>query len=169
MVIKNIVSKLLNGIFILTILLFLLDELTSFEIKSQVIKSFTYLGILVLTPITLLWNLWALKSRKWKIIGSVIPTLILLGVFILGPLEIILSTSAWKTQKIIYQNKHLNFKKVEFQMQDVGTLGYNKRTVEVIYLTDLFMIVSPVGKDIHDSIEWVKIDKDVNELGLKFP
>ncbi len=80
-----------------------------------------------------------------------------------------ISTSAWKTQKIIYQNKHLNFKKVEFQMQDVGTLGYNKRTVEVIYLTDLFMIVSPVEKDIHDSIEWVKVNKDVNELGLKFP
>ena len=49
-------------------------------------------------------------------------------------------------------------------MQDAGAFGYNKRTVEVIYLTDLFMIVSPVEKSITN-----KVDKAVNELGLKFP
>ena len=54
-------------------------------------------------------------------------------------------------------------------MQDVGALGYNKRTVEVIYLTDLFMIVIPVEKDIHERIEWIKVDQEINELGLKFP
>ncbi len=54
-------------------------------------------------------------------------------------------------------------------MQDVGALGYNKRTVEVIYLTDLFMIVNPVEKDIDKRVEWTKVDKEVNELGLKFP
>ncbi|MBU1719094.1 MAG: hypothetical protein KKA07_08465 [Bacteroidetes bacterium] len=54
-------------------------------------------------------------------------------------------------------------------MQDIGAFGYNKRTVEVIYQTDLFMIVSPVETDIDERVEWLKIDKDVNELGLKFP
>ena len=77
--------------------------------------------------------------------------------------------STWKTQMVLYQNRHSNFKKVEFQMQDVGAFGYNKRTVEVIYLTDLFMIVSPVEKDISKRVEWEKVDKEVNELGLKFP
>ncbi|MCF6361491.1 MAG: hypothetical protein L3J29_12110 [Cyclobacteriaceae bacterium] len=169
MKIKKYISKILNEIFILTILLFVLEGLTSFEIKSQAIKSFTYYGIMALTPLTLIWNLWTCKTRKWKIIGSAIPTLVLIGILIIGPLKIAFSASTWRTQKIIYQNGHLNFKKVEFQMQDVGALGYNKRTVEVIYLTDLFMIVSPIEKDIDDRVEWVKVDKDVNELGLKFP
>lgn len=169
MTIKKYISTLLNGIFILTILFFVLDGLTSFEIKSQAIKSFTYFGIMILTPLALIWNLWNFKSRKWKVIGSTIPTLTLIGILIIGPLRIVFSASAWKTQKVIYQNGHLNFKKVEFQMQDVGTFGYNKRTVEVIYLTDLFMIVSPVEKDIDDRVEWIKVDKEINELGLKFP
>jgi len=169
MTIKKYISTLLNGIFILTILFFIPDGLTSFEIKSQTIKSFTYFGIMVLTPLTFIWNLWNFKTRKWKIIGSILPTLTLIGILIIGPLRIAFSSTAWKTQTVIYQNGHLNFKKVEFQMQDVGALGYNKRTVEVIYLTDLFMIVIPVEKDIHERIEWIKVDQEINELGLKFP
>jgi hypothetical protein len=113
--------------------------------------------------------LWNFESRKWKVIGSTIPTLTLIGILIIGPLKIAFSASAWRTQKVIYQNGHLNFKKVEFQMQDVGAFGYNKRTVKVIYLTDLFMIVSPVEKDFDDRVEWIKVDKEINELGLKFP
>ncbi|RKF03997.1 hypothetical protein C8N26_1629 [Tenacibaculum lutimaris] len=167
--IKKYTSTLLNGIYILTIILFVFDWLTSFEIKNQAIKSFSYFGVMVLTPLTLVWNLWAFKSKKWKLIGSTIPTLTLIGILIIGPLKIVFSTSAWKTQKVIYQNGHLNFKKVEFQTQDIGALGYNKRTVEVIYLTDLFMLVNPVEKDIDDRVEWIKVDKEVNELRLKFP
>ena len=52
-------------------------------------------------------------------------------------------------------------------MQDVGAMGYNKRTVEVIYLTNLFMITGEVPKDIDQSIEWVKVNKEINEIGIK--
>jgi hypothetical protein len=31
------------------------------------------------------------------------------------------------------------------------------------------MIVSPVEKDIEEKVEWLKVNKEVNELGLKFP
>lgn len=124
---------------------------------------------MALTPLTLIWNLWSFKSRKWRITGISIPTLTLIGILIIGPLKISFSASAWRTQKVLYQNGHFDFKKVEFQMQDVGAFGYNKRTVEVTYLTDLFMIVSPVKQDLDKSVEWGKVDKEVNELGLKFP
>ena len=67
----------------------------------------------------------------------------------------------------MYQNGHLSFKTVEFQMQDIGALGYNKRTVEVIYLTPLFMLTSEIPNDIDKRVEWIKVDKDINEL--KFP
>jgi len=83
-------------------------------------------------------------------------------------MKIIFSTGAWRTETILYQNGHLSFKKVEFQMQDIGAFGYNRRTVEVIYLTPLFMLTSEVSDDIDKRVEWVKVDKDVNELELKF-
>jgi len=84
-------------------------------------------------------------------------------------MKILFSSGAWRTQTILYQNGHLTFKKVEFQMQDIGALGYNKRTVEVIYLTPLFMLTSEVPNDIDKRVEWIKVDKDINELNLKFP
>lgn len=54
-------------------------------------------------------------------------------------------------------------------MQDAGALGYNKRTVEVFYFTPLFMITSEVPTDIDSRVEWVKVDKDINEIGIKEP
>lgn len=54
-------------------------------------------------------------------------------------------------------------------MQDVGSLGYNKRTVEVFYLTPLFMITNEVPTDIDNRIEWVKVDKNINEIEIKEP
>ena len=79
------------------------------------------------------------------------------------------SSQAWRTQKVLYTHGHLPFKQVEFQMQDVGALGYNKRTVDVTYLSDNFMIVSPIDYDITSRVEWIKADIEVNELGLKIP
>ncbi|GAA0875799.1 hypothetical protein GCM10009118_22080 [Wandonia haliotis] len=62
-------------------------------------------------------------------------------------------------REITPKNGHLNFKKVELQSQDVGALGYNKRTVKVIYLSDFFMIISPVEKDIEKRVEWIKVNE----------
>lgn len=161
------ISRLLNGFFILAVGLFLLDHLSSFDIKSQPIKSFAYFGVLVLAPLALVWNLWNSKTPKRKIISIIVPILTILGILLIGPIKIIFSSSSWKTQKILYQNEHSEFKKVEFQMQDVGASGYNRRTVKVTYLTNFFMIIDPVEKDIDKHSEWIKIDKEINELGLK--
>ncbi|NVK73282.1 MAG: hypothetical protein HWE24_07370 [Oceanospirillaceae bacterium] len=166
---KKYGSIALNGIFILTILLFVLDTQTPIDIKSQPIKSFTYYGFLVLTPIVLFWNLWVFKSLKSKLLGSALPVLAAVWIYIIGPMKIVFSSSAWRTQKVIYQNEHLSSKKIEFQMQDVGAFGYNRRTVEVTYLTDLFMIVRPAEIDVDENDDWVRIDQEVNELELKFP
>lgn len=88
---------------------------------------------------------------------------------IVGPMKFIsLPASAWRTQTVLYQNRHLGFKTVEFQMLDVGSFGYNKRTVEVLYLTPFFMIVSEVPNDIEKRVEWIKTNKEVNELELKY-
>jgi hypothetical protein len=120
-------------------------------------------------PLTLIWNFFAINNKIGRIIWTVFPTIMLVFIFFIGPMKIMFSSGAWQTQTILYQNGHLSFKTVEFQMQDVGALGYNQRTVEVFYLTPLFMITSKMPNDIEKKVEWVKVDKDVNELGLKFP
>jgi hypothetical protein len=151
------------------VFLFLLDGLTSFDIKSQGVKSFIYFGLLIGTPLTLIWNFFIIKKKSKRIIATVVPAIILVLILIVGPMKILFSTGAWRTQTILYQNGHLSFKTVEFQIQDVGAFGHNRRTVEVFYLTPLFMITSEVPTDIDKRVEWVKVDKDVNELELKFP
>jgi hypothetical protein len=162
-------TKILNIIYGLTVALFLLDSLTSFDIKSQGLKTFIYIGLLIGTPLTLVWNLLVIKTKSKRIIGTIFPTIILTLIIVVGPMKFLFSTGAWQTQTILYQNGHLSFNTVEFQMQDIGALGYNKRIVEVFYLTPFFMITSDVPNDIDKRVEWVKVDKDVNELGLKFP
>jgi hypothetical protein len=162
-------TKILNIIYGLTVVFFLLDGLSSFDIKSQSIKSFVYFGLLIGTPLTLLWNFIVIKTKTKRVIGTAFPTIVLALILVVGPMKILFSTGAWQTQTILYQNGHLSFKTVEFQIQDVGALGFNKRTVEVFYLTPFFMTTSEVPNDIDKRVEWVKVDKHVNELGLKSP
>jgi hypothetical protein len=168
---KNLMrtNKIFNIIYVLIVTLFVLDVFTGFDIKNQGLKSFVYFGYIIGTPLIFTWNLLAFKTERKRIIWLMFPTIMLaLGLFI-GPMAILFQRGAWHTQTIKYKNGHLAFKTVEFQMQDMGSLGYNKRTVEVFYLTPLFIITSEVPQDIKNHVEWIKVDKEVNELGLKFP
>ena len=156
---KTHISIFINAILILAVLLFTLDSLTSFEIKNQLIKFFAYLGIIFIPLLTLINNIKRLKVSKHKMASILFPSFVLISVFFIGPNKIIFSSRIWKTQRILYQNRKSSFKKVEFQMQDIGALGYNKRTVEVTYITTFFMIVNPVTKGINQKVEWIKVDK----------
>ncbi|MFM6994593.1 MAG: hypothetical protein ACKOWO_05725 [Sediminibacterium sp.] len=162
-------TKILNSIYGLTVVLFLLDGFTSFDIKSQSIKSFVYFGLFIGTPLTLIWNYFVIQTLSKRIIWTILPTIVLIFILVIDPMKILFSIGAWRTQTILYQNGHLSFKTIEFQMQDVGGLGYNKRTVEVFYLTPYFMISYEVPNDIDKRVEWVKVNKEINELGLKSP
>ena len=52
-------------------------------------------------------------------------------------------------------------------MRDYGSFGYGERTVDVLYLTNWFMIVNEIELDAERGSEWIKVDKEVNELKLK--
>jgi len=147
---KKYISQVLNSIFLLTLLLFVLDALTAFEIKYQPIKSIVYIGIIALAPLILIWNLWFFKRSKRKMVNAILPLLTLIGILFVGPIEILFSSSSWKTQKVLYQSENTFFNKTEIQTQDVGALGTNKRTVEVAYLTNWFMIVKSITKSVSD-------------------
>jgi hypothetical protein len=161
--------KILNLVFGLTVALFLLDILTDFDIGSQALKSVIYFGTLIGTPLTLVWNFFAFKQKGKRVLGTLFPIAILILILVVGPVNIIFSSSAWRTQTILYQHGHFSFKTIEFQMQDIGALGYNDRTVEVFHLTPFFMIANDIPKDIDQKVEWTKVDKEVNELHIKYP
>lgn len=118
---------------------------------------------------TLLWNILLIKSKANKIIGTLFPIIILTLILVIGPARILFSTSAWHTQTILYQHGHLNFKTIEFQMQDIGALGYNERVVEVFYLTPIFMVTNEVPNNLDKAVEWIRADKYIDELGFTTP
>jgi hypothetical protein len=166
---KRNISRLLNSTYCLILLLFFFDLLPHFDIKSQALKSFAYLGLLVGTPILLLWNYFAISQRKQQYLGTLYPSIILIFIIVIGPLHVLFASGAWHTQTVLYQHRNSRFKQIEFQLQDKGALGYNKRIVQVFYLTPLFIRTSPVPKKNHLSSEWKKVNLDCNELGLKEP
>jgi|SRR5690554_836054 len=163
MLLKKI-AKILNIIFSLSFGLFLLDLLPNFDIKNQLIKSFVYIFSTYGSVLIILINL----QQKLNKLTLIFPTIGVLGIFFIGPFKILNAKSAWKTQTIIYQNGHLANKTIEFQLQDIGSRGYNKREVETFYLTKHFMIIAEVPKDIENRVEWVKVNEEINELNLKY-
>jgi uncharacterized membrane protein len=102
-----------------------------------------------------------------KIILIVFLIIFIVSITAIHPTTILLSSSVWRTQTILYQNKDLSFKTIEFQMQDIGARGYNKRLVEVIHVTPLFMLTSDAPNNIANQPQWMKVDKNMNELELK--
>jgi hypothetical protein len=163
----NKTTKIINKIFCLAVFFFLLDNFTAFDIKSQILKSSIYFGFLIGMPIVLILNLFSIKSSIGKIIGVIYSIIFLILIAVISPMTIWLSSSVWRTQTILYQNQHLSFKTIEFQMQDIGARGYNKRLVEVVHITPLFMLTSDIPNNIANQPQWTKVNKNMNELELK--
>ena len=148
-------TKILNIIYCFAVLLFLLDCFTGFDIKNQTLKSFVFFTFLIGTPAIFLWNLFTLR-----IILILYPILFLVLIIIVDPMRILLTTSVWKTITIGYEHKHNSCKTIEYQMQDIGALGFNRREVEVINLTPLFRVARELPNDI-DENEWILVNKQV--------
>lgn len=153
----------------IVILLFMLDHLKCFEIKSQFLKTLVYFSFVYgIVPI-LIWNVFIIRLKGWRIISMVYPIVFIGYIFIVGPIEIMFGQVAWKNQKVLFENKYDNSNKIELQIQDQGWLGCDKRWVEVSYFTSLFMTTSKIPNNLENHPDWIKIDTRVNELGLKYP
>jgi len=160
-------KKIFQFLYLFIVILFILDLFPFFDIKNQILKSICYFGILIGTLIALINSILTFQKNWIKISGILFSLIFLVTILSIGILKFTNSTSSWKTQMIEYEHAHSNFLKIEFQMQDIGAFGYNKRTVKVFYLTDLFMIISEVPENIETKIEWRKVNKSVNEHKLK--
>jgi hypothetical protein len=167
------IGTIINIIYILMVALFVLDVFSILEIKGELLKSFIHFGSLFVTPIIVIYNIFIRKSRRWNIwIGTTSLSMVLCFSIIVskqGVLGYLFSMESWNTQTVLYEHGNFGSKRIEFQMQDMGALGYNKRYVSVTYITDWFMITKEIDPNKIFGSEWIRVDKDVNELEIKSP
>lgn len=159
------IENCLIALLIIALGLTLLDETGLVEMKSVWVKLFVSYGLLGLPVVLLLYKvafIWVKPYRWWPLILAIVLfAFLLIGAYF--PI-LFLRHSVWKTQTLIHQHTTFSFYRTEFQMKDLGALGYNSRTVKVLYITPWFMITDD---DIDVNDHWKRLDKDVNELGLK--
>lgn len=73
----------------------------------------------------------------------------------------------WKTQTVRFQNLHFSNRTIEFQLQDKGAFGYNRRLVERWKLLPFLEWTKEIEDGQIDTVVWKKVDLDINEMGLK--
>lgn len=160
----------LNVFYIVLAVLFITDNFELLEVKTAFLKNFVHFGAIISTPILLFLNLAFFRLRKWSIPTGIISFLFCVAFgFVLakrGVLGYLFSTSDWNTQTVHYRHKVQTNRTVEYQMKDVGALGYRSRIVEVFYITPWLMITTELDAD-PDRLVWSKTDEYLNELGLR--
>lgn len=134
--------------------------LTNIEVTNRFVNR-ALICILVLG----LAGLSASRNNAKKLwIARVVFGMILVFVFFLD------LRGDWKTQTIIYKNKHSSNRTIEFQLQDIGAFGYNRRTIDRITLFPFVSITRNVDQEdlqTIDLVTWDKVDIHLNEQGLK--
>ena len=161
--------KIIRITFYLILFLFLLDIFNLFQTKIGFLKSLVYYGVLILPIPMLILQFKANRNLSKPILTKVITILTIIGLIYLNPLKIIFNTATWKTQTVILMNENRPNYKVEFQMKDLGALGYAKRTCKVLYLSSYFYVVFTKKYDERNFSEhsWKKVNQHINEIGLK--
>lgn len=133
--------KLIRIVFYAILLFFVLDIINVFQTKIAFLKILIYCGIVILPILLLIMEFRNNQNLIKHIFWSIIPILTIVSMIYLNPYNLLFSVGPWRTQTIRFINKDNSNIQVEFQMKDVGALGYAKRDVEVYYLTNYFYIV----------------------------
>lgn len=161
--------KLIRITFYSILFLFLLDIFELFQTKIGFLKIVMYYGVLLLPIPLLMLELKANRNLTRSILRKGIPILTITGLLYLNPLRIILNAATWKTQTIRLIDENRTGHKVEFQMKDLGALGYSKRTCEVQYFSKYFYLI--IARQFDDKNisghKWKKENQEINEMGLK--
>ncbi|UOQ70523.1 hypothetical protein [Hymenobacter cellulosilyticus] len=156
-------NQQLLAIALATSMLFVLDVATPLNIHSLQLV-FLLLVVAVLTTVTYVYRV--LFKASFIIFSGFVA--FLLVVFAIVEVLFILG-GGWQTQSIDYVNRESSNTVIEFQMKDVGALGYRRRTVEKIRLLPGINWMKEVDSGKVDTLLWKPVHLDVNELGLLYP
>ncbi len=74
--------------------------------------------------------------------------------------------SGYKTQEVIYRHKENPDVRIEYQMEDLGAFGYNRRIVKITPIL-FFNATTKIDTSNIDPAKWNRVDEFVNKLGLR--
>jgi phosphoglycerol transferase MdoB-like AlkP superfamily enzyme len=160
--------KLIRIVFYTILFLFVLDIINVFQTKIDFLKLLIYYGVAVLPILLLVMEFRKNRNSFRYVFWSVIPILTIVSVVYLNPYKLLFNIEPWKTQTVKFINENDSNRQVEFQMKDIGALGYGRRDVEIYYLTSYFYIVLNNEYDEQKYIgnKWTGVDLDINEIEL---
>jgi hypothetical protein len=145
------------ALFIISTILLLLDSFTPLNITNAIVILIIRLFSFSTFAIILIGFL--LKQKGDKLI---LYTGLTVGFLFILSFPFSWWNREWKTQTIVYQNLHLANRTIEFQMQDSGVLGTNRRTVDRIRIFLYFDWTKEINTDNIDTLTWKKVDVDIN-------
>jgi hypothetical protein len=148
---------------------------------------FLFLVVLLLISATTPLALHSLHAEVWLWIVAAIAGILLLGrtrhgwrlrttllvLIILIPISslfklLLVWRGDWMTQGIIYEHRTIPGRTIEFQMMNPGPGSYRRRTVDRQRLLPGLEWLRKPHLDKIDTTEWKRVDKEINELGLKY-
>jgi hypothetical protein len=162
---KSILTKTFWTIWVMISLLLIAALTTNIKITNGLINNgLVYIFIFGLVKMVV-------AKRSWALAKKLVASTAVFGLFLSFQFYTDWSWRGdWKTQTILYQNKHLFNRTIEFQLQDKGALGFNKRTVDRIKIIPFVSWTKKLTdenlKNV-DSLTWDKANIDLNEQGLK--
>lgn len=158
-------KKISVSIWLLITILNALTWITPLEYEYKLISYLMAIISICGFPLIIWLTTFDEKVRnKWRKITLLVFPLTILSIFVI---DFFTWGGGFKTQDILFRSKKFSNITVEFQMEDIGAFGYNRRTVRVIQLTPMLKWTTFIEIDKIDLNEWMKVDEYVNELGLK--
>ncbi|MEM9391908.1 MAG: hypothetical protein AAGA02_15625 [Bacteroidota bacterium] len=100
---------------------------------------YAQISFLITFPLFYLWYVKPSRSRS----AYVIWALMICHWLILSYWHWFQRGGEWRTQTIVYQNMQNRNRTIEFQMQDIGALGYNRRHID---RTKIFSFLEMIRK-----------------------
>jgi hypothetical protein len=160
---KSLRTKTYWTIWTIISLLLIGTLMSDIEITNGVVKKgLIYIFILGLISIVTI-------KKPWTLTKTLAVSTLVFGLFLIFKLYTDWRGD-WKTQTVIYQNNHLSNRTIEFQLQNKGALGYNRRTVDRLKIIPFVSWTKKLTKENLeniDSLTWDKVDIDLNEQGLR--
>ena len=145
----------------------ILTWISSYEFKEdsiRVIFTFTFsVGFL------LILSLFTNNKQLKRILYISAFSIFILTAIILRISNILHFGTGYVTQDLIYVHKENANKRIEFQMEDAGALGYNKRTVTIESCYIFLNRINEIDLEKIDKKEWKYIGEFKNELQIKMP
>ena len=169
------IKVLTLSVFVICLFLFYLNLINKFIFKKNYLQLIFHSIFLFNIALIIIWNYKYLRNCKnhFKKSASVLFMTILILLFLLGTIIMIFGHSQWKTQEKIAKSRNKRNYYIEFQMQDIGILGYRSRIVTAFYITKDIIVTKKIESEywnihdyLHDENNWEIIDMEINEMGF---